>query len=285
MLQHAFHARGRPSPAAIGRREDGGAVAADHGLPPVVARMWGREPASRHGPRPSLDLATITAAAIEIADREGLAGVRMSSVASRLGVATMSLYRYVGSKDDLLTAMVDASAPEPPVLEGCTWRAYLAAWTRANHDVLLSRPWLLEVTRTSPPSGPRSMRWLDRALAALADAGLEPGESINVATTLTGYALSQATLAHSLNLGRAAAAEHDVTGAASYARMLASLLDPEEYPALSAAVAADAFGSAEEWIDDADFRFGLDLLLDGVETLVARRAAGRTAGTDDAVSR
>ena len=254
-------------------------------LPPVVARMWGREPASRHGPRPSLDLATITAAAIAIAAREGLAGVRMSSVASRLGVATMSLYRYVGSKDDLLTAMVDASAPEPPALEGCTWRGYLAAWTRANHDLLLARPWLLEVARTRPPSGPRSMRWLDRALAALAAAGLEPGESINVATTLTGYALSQATLTHGLDLGRAAAAEHDVTGAAGYARMLAALLNPEEYPALSAAVAADAFGSADEWIDDADFRFGLDLLLDGVETLVARRAAGRAAGSDDAVSR
>jgi AcrR family transcriptional regulator len=250
-------------------------VAGRRALPPVVARMWGREPASRHGPQPSLDLATITAAAIELADTQGLAGVRMSSVASRAGVATMTLYRYVGSKDELLAAMVDAAAPEPPALDGRSWRDYLATWTRAYRDFLLDRPWVLLIAPRTPPTGPRSLRWLDRILAALADTGLDAGERINVATTLSGYAVSQAALAHGMRSQHETAGEAEIAGLAQYGEVLAEVLDPEGYPALAAVVDDDGFGDAEDWIDDADFVFGLDLLLDGIEALIARRGHER----------
>ncbi|MFC0030625.1 TetR/AcrR family transcriptional regulator [Micromonospora chaiyaphumensis] len=237
-------------------------------LPPVVARMWGRETSPRHGPRPSLDLARIVDAAIRIADRDGLDGVRMSSVAREVGMATMSLYRYVGSKDELLIAMADAAAPEPPALDGRAWRDYLTDWTRANRDFLLGRPWLLALGQHTPPAGPRALRWLDRALAALAGTGLGHGERINIATTLTGYATRQASLAHALNV---AAAGEPIAGLTEYADILGEVLDPDGYPALTEAVHANAFGVAEEWIDDADFTFGLDLLLDGIQALIDRR--------------
>ncbi|MEV4630714.1 TetR/AcrR family transcriptional regulator [Micromonospora sp. NPDC049523] len=234
--------------------------------------MWGRETASRHGPRPSLDLGRIVEAAIGIADSEGLEGVRMSSVANRVGMATMSLYRYVGSKDELLTVMVDAAIPEPPPVDGRPWRGYLTAWTRANRDMLLERPWLLGVTNRTPPAGPRMLRWLDRALAALDDTGLSFAERINIATALTGYASSQAHLTHSMiSAAEAAAADGSIGGLADYGDILGQVLDPADYPDLTAAVRANAFGANEEWIDDADFTFGLDLLLDGIEALIARR--------------
>lgn len=244
-------------------------------LPLVVARMWGRETASRHGPRPSLDLPRILEAAIGIADREGLESVRMSSVAAEVGMATMSLYRYVGSKDQLLTLMVDNAAPEPPALDGRPWRDYLAAWTRANRDFLLDRPWLLQISRSTPPVGPRSLRWLDRALAALAETGLGLGERINIASTLTGYAASQAALVLSMAAGRTAAGGDDaIGGMVGYSDVLSQVLDPAEYPELAVAVRSGAFGAAEEWVDEGDFTFGLDLLLDGIQTLVARRDGG-----------
>jgi AcrR family transcriptional regulator len=244
-------------------------MAVEWTLPPVVARMWGRETTSRHGPRPSLDLTAIIDAAIAIADTDGLAGVRMSDVASRVGVATMSLYRYVGSKEDLLTVMADAAVPDPPALDGRPWRHYLADWTRANRDILLERPWLLAITHVTPPTGPRSLRWLDRALTALAGTGLDAGERINIASTLTGYATSQAALA--LSMG--GAPDPEITGVAQYGDILGEVLDAENYPGLTAAVRADVFGNTEGWLDDADFAFGLDLLLDGVEALITRRGA------------
>jgi len=237
--------------------------------------MWGREAASRHGPRPSLDLARILEAAIGIADREGLEGVRMSSVAAEVGMATMSLYRYVGSKDELLALMADNAAPEPPALDGRPWRDYLADWTRANRDFLLDRPWLLQIPRNTPPVGPGTLRWLDRALAALAGTGLDLGERINIASTLTGYATSQASLVQSMATGRPTTGGDDrIIGLADYSDILGQVLDPADHPELAAAVHAGAFGAAEEWIDEADFIFGLDLLLDGIQTLVTRRSGG-----------
>ena len=242
-------------------------------LPPVVARMWGHETSSKHGPRPSLDLASIIDAAIRLADRDGLEGVRMSSIAAEVGVATMSLYRYVGSKEELLIVMADAAAPEPPPLDGRPWRPYLTDWTRANRDFLLGRPWLLALGQHTPPLGPRNLRWLDRALAALGGTGLSHTEGINIATTLTGYASRQAALAHAM-AATAAPAGEPIDGLAEYARILGAVLDPAEYPALAEAVRQNAFGTAEEWIDDADFTFGLGLLLDGIEALIARTRGG-----------
>ncbi|PZG14587.1 TetR/AcrR family transcriptional regulator [Micromonospora craterilacus] len=237
--------------------------------------MWGRETESRHGPRPSLDLARIVDAAIGIADSEGLAGVRMSSVAARVGMATMSLYRYVGSKDELLTVMADAATPEPPALDGRPWRDYLADWTQANRNFLVDRPWLLSLAHRTPPTGPRTLRWLDRALAALAGTELDLGQRINIASTLTGYAATQASLTHSMITVAAAttsaAGDGSITGLADYGDILGQVLDPEDYPELTAAVRSHAFGTAEKWIDDADFTFGLDLLLDGIQALIARR--------------
>src|SRR5690606_29371370 len=233
-------------------------------LPPVVARMWGREPAPRRGPRPRLDLARIVAAGIELADAEGLAGVSMATVAARVGVAPMALYRYVGSKDELLTAMADAAALDPPERDGLPWRDYLARWTRANRDFLLARPWLLELGWSAPPAGPRALLWLDRALAALAGAGLDAGERVRAATALSGYAVSDATLTYRMR--------GTESGAEEYGEMLGHLLDPAAYPALSAAVRQGAFRGARGWTDDGDVTFGLTLLLDGIEALIARRA-------------
>jgi hypothetical protein len=68
-----------------------------------------------------------------------------------------------------------------------------------------------------------------------------------------------------------AVGDGSITGLADYSDILGQVLDPEDYPELTAAVRSNAFGAAEEWIDDADFAFGLDLLLDGIQTLITRR--------------
>ena len=54
----------------------------------------------------------ITAAAITIADRDGLDAVSMRRVAAELGTGAASLYRYVDTREDLLDLMTDATAAE-----------------------------------------------------------------------------------------------------------------------------------------------------------------------------
>lgn len=81
-----------------------------------------------HEPDQELTRERIVRAAIGIADTEGLAALSMRGVAAKLGVATMSPYRHVNSKDDLVLLMTDAVAgevtypEEPPPAGGRAWR-------------------------------------------------------------------------------------------------------------------------------------------------------------------
>lgn len=239
-------------------------------LPGVLARMWGREPAPRRGPKPSLDLARITKAAMEIADSDGLGAVSMSSVASRLGVAPMSLYRYVGSKDELLLAMLDAAPGEPPPVAGSSRREYLARWAKANVDVFVARPWLLSIARSGPPLGPRALLWLERLLSVFDDTPLDDNEKILIGTTLSGYALNEASLITALE--RPSEKSTNPSSSAAYGALMAELVDEETYPRLARISRSQVFAGGEgTWIDENDFWSGLDLLLDGIETLIARR--------------
>ena len=89
-------------------------VRADPELPRGVALAWGVAAHPQRGPKRELSIERIVEAAIDIADAEGLAAVSMSRVAASLGFTTMSLYRYVTSKDDLILLMQEG-ASLPPV--------------------------------------------------------------------------------------------------------------------------------------------------------------------------
>src|SRR5580658_9843244 len=99
-------------------------------LPPGLDLLWGRRERGKRGPRPGLTPDAIVDAAVRIADTEGLDAVSMARVAAELGFTTMSLYRYVTSKDELLQLMWNASArgAETLTLAGETWRERLRGW-------------------------------------------------------------------------------------------------------------------------------------------------------------
>ena len=105
-------------------------------------------------------------AAIRLADAEGLEAVSMARVAAELGFTTMSLYRYVASKDELLQLMWNASArgAEGLVLEGDGWRARLRMWAIMQRDMLDRHPWITQMPMAAPPMAPNSMH-LRRARA------------------------------------------------------------------------------------------------------------------------
>ena len=91
-------------------------------LPPGLDLLWGLRESGRRGPKPLLSIDAIVAAAVRLADAEGLEAVSMARVAKELGFTTMSLYRYVTNKDELLQLMWNASAQgaEDLVLAGST---------------------------------------------------------------------------------------------------------------------------------------------------------------------
>ncbi|MFG3554596.1 TetR/AcrR family transcriptional regulator [Micromonospora sp. NPDC047557] len=242
-------------------------------LPPAIESAWGLRERPPRGPRPGLSVPAIVDAAVRVADAEGLPAVSMSRVAKELGAATMALYRHVGSKDELLTLMVDAGyGPSPgPASPDDDWRARLTRWAWAEHDVLRQRPWLLHVPITGPPITPQQLDWMEDGLRCLDGTPLPESEKMSILLLVTGYVRNEATLVNQVAEGSRAAGVGPGELMPAYRRMLGRLIDPVRFPALLRVLNSGVLDQDDD--PDDEFTFGLDRILDGIEALIARRAA------------
>ncbi|MEU1710560.1 TetR/AcrR family transcriptional regulator C-terminal domain-containing protein [Streptomyces sp. NPDC005706] len=228
-----------------------------------LALLWGEQDQPTRGPKPKLSPGQIAAAAVELADAEGLDAVSMNKVASGFGVTSMALYRYVPGKRGLVELMVEQVLIEAPDLSGVAdgdWRAATREWTRQCAAVYAAHPWLLTATAMRRQiMGPRQLRWLDAALAALEPTGLGGAQRHQIFLLLVGHVRNLAQQRRDHN------EEHD----REWDRLTGELLarHADGFPALVKAVADGAFDPPS--IDPLDF--GLDRILDGVEVLTAAR--------------
>jgi AcrR family transcriptional regulator len=167
-------------------------------LPPGLDLLWGRREPGRRGPRRGLAVDDIVAAAVRVADGEGLEAVSMARVAKELGRTPMSLYRYVTSKDELLQLMWNASAEgaDHLVLEGDGWRSRLRSWAVIQRDMMDLHPWITQMPMAAPPLAPNSLAFVERGLEALDGAGLPDADMLRVIGLLSTYALSEARMAN-----------------------------------------------------------------------------------------
>jgi AcrR family transcriptional regulator len=133
----------------------------------------------------------ITAAAIALADREGLDAVSMRRVAADLGTGAASLYRYLDTRDDLLDLMIDATGAEY-VFAAPTgdWLADLLDIGEQARAIMRRHRWLSSLVTTRSVLGPNGLVLLEHVLEALAPspagtaAKLEAFALLNAATAL-----------------------------------------------------------------------------------------------------
>src|SRR5215813_7601732 len=135
-------------------------------LPASVAAAWGIRDRPHKGPKPGLSLERIVAAAVQVADAEGLAAVSMSRVAAELGTAPMSLYRYVAAKDELLALMFDAAYGPSPTGTGddAGWRAGLSRWAWTMRAAMQRHPWVLHIPISGLSTLPNEVAWFEEGL-------------------------------------------------------------------------------------------------------------------------
>lgn len=243
-------------------------------LPQSFKTAWGASVPSTRGPRRELSLERIVAAAVDIANAQGIAAVSMSRVAGEVGAGTMALYRYVATKDELLTLMVDAAfgAPGRMPPAATPWRLGVTRWARDYLTVLERHSWIVRIPLSGPPMTPHLVAWFERGLAALAPSGLSAQRMLAVLTLVNGFVRNHATLAADLQMAMPHLEESQV--GASYADMLSTLTGEGPFPAIRGVLHARAFDGSEDL--DADFRFGLSCILDGVEVLVSAAKGRRT---------
>jgi len=247
---------------------------AERELPRTVQLAWGLRGRSDKGPRPALSLGRIVDAAVALAASEGLAAVAMSRVADRLNVATMSLYRYVRAKDELLALMVDAAFDSPPAAAsaGEGWRRGLARWARAHLTVLRRHPWIVRVPLSGPPILPHQVTWFDRGLGCLAHTGLTEGQKLSTLLLVNGFVRNEALLASDLLMAAGKAGASPEEAFSTYGNLLSRVVDRERFPAIVTLLDSGVFDGSHATDDpDEEFTFGLERILDGIAALIPAR--------------
>lgn len=166
-----------------GSREQGDESAAGRSIWEVPER-------GQRGPRPRFTRAEIAAAAVAVADRDGLGRVTVRDVAAELGMATMTLYGYVPAKNHLAQLMIDTLAGEYVYPAGpADYGAEVIALADQARDIARRHPWLAQLTARGPVvPGPNGMRYLDYFLGLLAGSGLDAGAKLELIAMISGFA-------------------------------------------------------------------------------------------------
>ena len=243
-----------------------------------LALMWELDQKPSRGPKPNLTLERIVTAAIQIADTEGLEALSMRRVAEALGVGTMSLYRYLPGKAELLDLMLDRiSAPDPSIPSlGDEWRTAMETLGRGMWRLYLRHPWLPFVDQSRPLLGPNSLDGFEFALHGLDDSGLTSQQKVNAIGLVEAFVSSAARLHHN------AVTAEQRTGLSTeefweaQGPVVEKAMSTGRYP-LIATLEEDAFASTGEEF----FEFGLRCLLDGLEAVVDQRRRQAGAHPDD----
>jgi AcrR family transcriptional regulator len=229
--------------------------------------------------RASLSRELIVDAAVALIDERGPDELTMRSVAARLGAGTMSLYRHVSGRDELLDLALAAMAADIPATAPTgDWRADLMAAARDVRAGLLRRPHLTVLLTSRTGRGQGELPALERTLGVLRQAGFGPREAVLANHALGNY-VAGAALFEAIGLAGTTGEEREARrrAVAEAVRNLPS----DAFPNLGWVGEAIVAGSLDE-----RFEFGLGLLLDGMEALRARqdagaesRDAGRPTGT------
>lgn len=143
-----------------------------------------------------IDRAAVLRASLEIADAAGLDAITMQSVAERLGVTPMALYRHVDNKNDLLDGVVEILLEEiPPPDVGTSWQRQLAQMGNALRSIAHQHPAVFPLLLQLPANTASARQRRDHVQQVLVAAGI-PGHDVArveriVSTIVLGFAASE----------------------------------------------------------------------------------------------
>lgn len=239
--------------------------------------LWGRTSAGKRGPKSKVSLGDLVAAAIAIADAEGIDAVSTRRVAEAVGISPMSFYTHIPDKSVLIDLMIDAVAggspdTERPQFDPAHWRDNITMVANAYRDFYLQHPWALQVGTHRPVLGPNTLRAYEAILSAVDGLGLDEVEMDMTVSLVTSYVFGAVR-----DQARAAQVKQQ-TGMSDdewwYAiAPFLETVDFTPYPVASriGPVVGELYGLGDP---DRAFRFGLARLLDGLAVLLERKTAG-----------
>jgi AcrR family transcriptional regulator len=196
----------------------------------------------------------IIAAAMELIEQDGVEAVSMRRLATELGCGVMSLYNHVPSKSALLDGVADAvmSGIQITPVPGAAWQEQVRAQARAFRQIARAHPRCTLVVVSRPPSSPSMVRPVESALATLRDAGFGRQDAVRIVRAFVAYIVGSLLR----EVGVAPGLSDGDGGEAAPRR---PYLRATEFPQVS-----DLTAELTDRNPDADFEFGLDLLVRAV---------------------
>lgn len=194
----------------------------------------------------------IVSSALEILDRDGLAGLSLRRVAAALDTGAASLYVYLNNLDELHALMLDQALAVVQLPKGrrLSWRERLKAFLLSYLRVLYDRRGLAQLALSTISSGPHTLRIWERLLGLLKEGGVEDAKAVWGVDLLTLYVTAVA--AEKSNWRESG----EGPGRVKDAILSASEV---EFPLIFAVKEALLSGDA-----DARLNWALDVLIDGI---------------------
>lgn len=239
----------------------------------TMALLWRHTAAPagpRRGPRPGLDVDRIVAAAVALADAEGLAALSMRRVAAELGVAAMTLYTHVPGKGELVDLMLDSVTGElyPDGPAGGPWRDRVTAVARANRDLHARHPWLLQIGTGRPPLGPHVLAKYEHELRAVDGLGLTEVQMDLVVTLVNDVVRGTVGGLQDRVEAERDSARTEREWWEATAPYLDQVFDPARFPTVARVGPVAGAELQAAYDPERSFAFGLARLLDGIAALV-----------------
>lgn len=211
---------------------------------------------ARRGRRAPLTRDRVLRAAFELAAEGGLEALTMHNIGRRLGVEAMSLYRHVENKEDILDGLVDLVVSEIELPEGTgDWKTAMRVRALSARRVFARHRWAIGLIESRMRPGAATLRYHEWVLGVLVRAGFSSIAATHAYTVLDsyvyGFAMQEANLPFD-----------SVEGQNQVGQAMLELLPPDIYPNLVRAT-LDYLESGTAFV--AEFEFGLDLILDGIE--------------------
>ncbi|MFC9976866.1 TetR/AcrR family transcriptional regulator C-terminal domain-containing protein [Spirillospora sp. NPDC127200] len=230
--------------------------------PPEPVSVWIRPARSRRD-QPTLSRDQIVDAALELLDAEGLTGLSMRRLGTRLNAGATSVYWHVANKDELLELAMDrvmgeVEVPDPEAAGG--WRPAAEGYARSLRAMIHRHPWTMTQFGARPLLGPNAARVMEGTLVAFGHAGFTGFELEYALSLVVDYVIGAAgsESAWRNNQGERPAAEM-VDELEPYFEQVAA-----RHPRL-AEHARRIWANETAEVLEGRFTFGLKSVLDGLE--------------------
>ena len=207
-------------------------------------------------PRSPLTRERVFRASVDLADRDGLGALTMRRLGAELGVETMSLYKHVTNKEEILDGIVEVVVGEIETPRaGAEWKEAMRRRAISAREVLSRHSWAIGLLEARDSKGPTALRYIDSILGNLRSAGFTIENAVHAFWLLDSFVYGQVIQETSM----------PITSSKEMTASTGSTLEQDTMDLYPHLVEIEEHAMRSDYTVDKEFEYGLDLILEALE--------------------